>query len=105
MYRGQQYQYYFTSPSSGAIQQEMLRTVLFVASLATASATILSPMPSLASTPGLGRMSLRGGAEDKPGMKRVLSHQDLDTEVSGRMDTADTRFYAKDVHESEHRSL
>jgi len=38
-------------------------------------------------------------------LRRVLSHQDLDTEVHGPEDTADTRYYAKDVVESEHRSL
>lgn len=59
-------------------------------------------MPAVAGVaPGVGNLALRGGST----MKRVLSHQDIDTEVHGAMDTQDTRFYAKDVIESEHRSL
>lgn len=82
----------------------MLRTVLVFASVAVTAATTMAPMPALAPASGLGRLSLRGGAEGG-GMKRVLSHQDIDTEVEGQLDTLDTRFYAKDIKEAEHRSL
>ncbi len=84
----------------------MLRAVLSVALVSAASATIMTPMPALASVAGAGQLGLRGGGGlEARGMKRVLSHNDLDTEVHGSMDTKDTRFYAKDVVESEHRSL
>jgi len=53
----------------------------------------------------IGTMKLRGGEDDKGGMKRVMSHQDIATEVHGEQDTKDTRFFAKDVQEGEHRSL
>jgi len=50
-------------------------------------------------------MTLRGGAEEKKGMKRVMSHEDITTEAHGEQDTADARYFAKDAVEGEHRSL
>ena len=51
-------------------------------------------------------MKLRGGGEvEKKEIKRVLSHEDINTETHGEADTLDTRFFAKDAIEGEHRSL
>lgn len=51
-------------------------------------------------------MKLRGGGEcEKKEIKRVLSHEDINTETHGEADTLDTRFFAKDTIEGEHRSL
>jgi hypothetical protein len=50
-------------------------------------------------------MTLRGGAEEKKGMKRVMSHEDIQTEAHGEQDTAEARYFAKDAVEGEHRSL
>ena len=50
-------------------------------------------------------MTLRGGAEEKKGMKRVMSHEDIQTEAHGEQDTLDARYFAKDAVEGEHRSL
>jgi len=37
-------------------------------------------------------------------LPKSISHEDLQTEIRGQLDTHDTRFFAKD-HEGEHRSL
>ena len=51
-------------------------------------------------------MKLRGGGEEvKKTMKRVMSHEDINTETHGEADTLETRFFAKDGVEGEHRSL
>ena len=50
-------------------------------------------------------MTLRGGAEEKKGMKRVMSHEDIQTEAHGEQDTTEARYFAKDAVEGEHRSL
>ena len=50
-------------------------------------------------------MTLRGGAEEGKGMKRVMSHEDIQTEAHGEQDTAEARYFAKDAVEGEHRSL
>lgn len=58
--------------------------------------------------PGRG-MALRGGGEDEApkgkGLKRVMSHQDIETETFGEQDTLEARYFAKDKDEGEHRSL
>jgi inorganic pyrophosphatase len=48
---------------------------------------------------------LRGGGEEKKSMKRVMSHEDINTETVGEEDTLETRYFAKDQVEGEHRSL
>ena len=50
-------------------------------------------------------MTLRGGGEAGKGMKRVMSHQDIETENFGEADTLEARYFAKDQVEGEHRSL
>ena len=54
-------------------------------------------------------MALRGGGEDEApkgkGLKRVMSHQDIETETFGEQDTLEARYFAKDKEEDEHRSL
>merc|ERR1712216_280588 len=75
--------------------------------MAAEAAVMPSSMPSLIPSvraPSAG-IRLRGGGEDDKKMKRVMSHEDINTEVFGEADTADTRFYAKDAVENEHRSL
>lgn len=39
-----------------------------------------------------------------PTLRKSISHEDLETEVRGEIDTHDTRFFSKDA-EGEHRSL
>jgi hypothetical protein len=58
---------------------------------------------------GLKIVTLRGGTDDAPtkakGLKRVMSHQDIETETYGEQDTAEARYFAKDKEQNEHRSL
>jgi len=60
--------------------------------------------------PGMGLkiVTLRGGTDEtstKKNLKRVMSHQDIETETFGEQDTAEARYFAKDKGENEHRSL
>jgi hypothetical protein len=50
---------------------------------------------------------LRGGAGDvdKKSMKRVMSHENIETEATGTADTSEARYFAKDTDVGEHRSL
>lgn len=48
-------------------------------------------------------MILRGGSDEKKGLKRVMSHENIETDTHGQEDTIDTRYFAK--AEGEHRSL
>ncbi|KAJ1470683.1 hypothetical protein T484DRAFT_3586898 [Baffinella frigidus] len=65
---------------------------------------IMAPRGMISGNAGL---KLRGGADDSavPTLKRVMSHQDIATEIHGEADTFETRFFAKDINEGEHRSL
>jgi hypothetical protein len=57
---------------------------------------------------GLKIVTLRGGTDEtstKKNLKRVMSHQDIETETFGEQDTAEARYFAKDKEQNEHRSL
>jgi len=77
--------------------------LLMAAEAAVMPSLVTSVVPT-ARAPAAG-IRLRGGGEEKKSMKRVMSHEDINTETVGEEDTLETRYFAKDQVEGEHRSL
>jgi inorganic pyrophosphatase len=71
--------------------------------MAAEAAVMPSSAPALLSSVRTPSMNLRGGADEKKGMKRVMSHENIETDTHGTEDTLEARYFAK--AEGEHRSL